>query len=79
MMSFLLWFLFGVWKGIETKKQVVMAVQAWVGKEFQTQSISEGSKFILRARSRDNEGAANAGVRPPDRPGRVDTFPGHFL
>lgn len=31
---------------------------------------------LLRARSKDNEGAANAIAQPPDGPGRVDTFHG---
>ena len=44
-------------------------------KNFQTQSISEGSEFIKK-KSRDNEGTASAAGQPPDRPGRVDSFHG---
>ena len=31
---------------------------------------------LLKAKSRDTEGTANAACQPPDRPGRVDTFGG---
>ena len=31
---------------------------------------------LLRKKSRDNEGTPSAAGRPPDRPGRVDSFRG---
>ena len=50
-----------------------MAVQAQVGKNFQTQSSSEGSEFI---KSRGNVGTARIGSQHSDRPGRVNAFRG---
>ena len=43
-------------------------------KNFQTYSVSEGSEFLLRTKSRDNVGTVNAVGRPPDRGGKADSF-----
>ena len=49
----------------------VKAVQIPVGKEFPDRAFQKGLS-LLKAKSRDNKGAANAAGQPPDRPGRVD-------
>ena len=50
----------------------VVAIQAWIGKEFlDTEGVS-----LLRAKSRDNEGAANTAGRPPARSDRANPFCG---
>ena len=43
-------------------------------KNFQTQSISEGSEILFRTKSRENVGTVSTGGRPPERPGRADSF-----
>ena len=50
----------------------VVAIRAWVGKELlDTEGVS-----LLRAKSRDNEGAASTPGRPPARSGRANPFRG---
>ena len=47
-----------------------------LGKDFQTQSISEGSEFIKNEEQRESGHCKCSGPPPPDRPGRVGVFCG---
>ena len=45
-------------------------------KNFQTYSVSEGSEFLLRTKSRDKVGTVSTAGQPADRLGNVDRFHG---
>ena len=53
----------------------VVAVPAWAGKEFPDTEFQKGVS-LLRTKSRANVGTVNTVSRPPDRPGRVNSFVG---